>query len=111
MLMTVNFYGWTVGDAQLHGPHLAGVPLPDAVGMGSVALTANGGGTLTLVAPTRIQVLGAPGSRNIAGFDALTLHFVPEPSSFRLLAAAAAAFAEPKSAARGSRRAAEMPSA
>jgi hypothetical protein len=99
--MTVNFYGWTVGTRSFTGLTSRGVPLPDAVGMGSVALTANGGGTLTLVAPTRIQVLGTPGSRNIAGFDTLTLHFVPEPRSFLLLAAAAAAFARAKVGGRG----------
>lgn len=84
--VTVDFYAWTVGTRTFTGLTSRGSPLPDAVGMGSFALTADGGGTITLVAPTRIHVLGGSGGRTIAGFDRLTLHFVPEPRALALLA-------------------------
>ena len=91
--LTADFYGWTPHTRTFTGLTLAGAPLPDAVGMGSFALTPNGAGTVTLVAPTRIQISTGlqPLQRTMVSFDTLTLRFVPEPSSALLLAAAALA--------------------
>jgi hypothetical protein len=91
--LTANFYGWTAHTRTLTGLTLRGDALPDEVGMGSFMLTANGAGTVTLVAPTRIHVDagGGPSVRTVGSFDTLTLHFVPEPSGLLLVAAAALA--------------------
>ncbi|MGH7289287.1 MAG: hypothetical protein ACREI8_14855, partial [Myxococcota bacterium] len=93
--LTADFYAWTPHTRTFTGLTLAGAPLPDAVGMGSFALTPNGAGTVTLVAPTRIQISSALGPipRTMVSFDTLTLHFAPEPKSVLLLAAAALALA------------------
>jgi hypothetical protein len=90
--LTAKTYPWTVGTRIFTGLTLNRSPLPDVSAMGSFALTPGGAGTVTLVAPTRIQntVYFDPGHapRTLASFHRLTLHFVPEPDALLLAAAA-----------------------
>lgn len=98
-------YGWTPGAATIMGLTQKGVAMPDAKAQGSFALDAFGAGTITLVAPRRIRLddPGDPGrDRTVGSFTTLTLHFVPEPGTWLLLGAAAAALA--RSGARAARR-------
>jgi hypothetical protein len=57
--------------------------------MGSFNLTANGGGTVTLVSPTKISIDCGLAQRRTAGFTALKMVFVPEPGTLLLLGAGA----------------------
>ena len=59
--------------------------------MGSFDLTANGGGTVTLVAPSKITIDGRLLQRRSASFATLKLTFVPEPGALLLLGGAALA--------------------
>lgn len=68
-------------------------PIPDVVAMGSFALTGMGGGTLTLVAPSKVSIDGGLAQRRTLSFVTLRLSFVPEPGSLVLLAAAAGGLA------------------
>jgi len=97
-------YGWTPGPATVMGLTQKGVAMPDAKAQGGFALNAFGAGTITLVAPRRIRLDDPdPGrDRTVGSFTTLTLHFVPEPSTWLLLGAAAAALA--RSGARAVRR-------
>jgi hypothetical protein len=95
--ITVDFYAWTAGTHTFTGLTQKGVALPSAKAAGSFALTAQGGGTVTLVAPARITI-DSTGSAQIAqqrtvSVTTLKLTFVPEPSGALLLGAAGLASA------------------
>jgi hypothetical protein len=89
--ITVNFYAWTPGTQNFTGLTTMGSALPDVVAMGSFNLTAGGGGTVTLVSPSKILIDGPAAQRRTAGFTTLKLSFVgsvvPEPSTLLLLGA------------------------
>lgn len=90
--LTVDFYAWTPGTVEIPGLTRNSVDLstPTATAMGSFALTAMGGGTVTLVSPTRVAIDGPLAQRRTASFTTLRLTFVPEPGVAVLLLAAAA---------------------
>ena len=91
---TVDFYAWTPGTVMFTGLTSLGMPLPSVSAMGSFNLTAMGGGTVTLVSPTKISIDGSFSQRrSVASLTTLKLSFVPEPSSLLLLAAGGAALA------------------
>jgi hypothetical protein len=88
--------GWTAGTAVVTGLNTT-TTTPGNVtnmntgvtqtAMGSNGLTAGGGGTLVLVAPTKVMTnITAP----LAAFSTLTLNYVPEPGSLLLLGTAIA---------------------
>ena len=89
--ITVDFYAWTPHTLTFTGLTSKFVPLPNptVVAMGSVMLNAGGGGTVTLVSPSKISIDGPLAQRRTAGFTSLTLTFagVPEPSTLLLLGA------------------------
>jgi hypothetical protein len=89
--ITVDFYAWTPGTKPFTGLTTGGVALPDVIAMGSFALTAGGGGNVTLVSPSKISIDGPAAQRRTAGFTTLKLSFkgsvVPEPSTLLLLGA------------------------
>jgi hypothetical protein len=89
--ITVQFYSWTVGSLSFAGLTSNFVALPPATAMGSFDLTANGGGMVTLVAPSLVSVDSPLHRRRNALFTTLVLNFVPEPSSLLLLSAGAVA--------------------
>jgi hypothetical protein len=91
--MTVDFYAWTPGTSTFTGLTSGGAALPSVVAMGSFNLTALGGGTVTLVSPTKISIDGALSQRRTVSLTTLEMYFVPEPSTLLLLAAAGAALA------------------
>jgi hypothetical protein len=91
--MTVDFYAWTPNTLVFTGLTSKGQPLPDVTAAGSFMLTANGGGTVTLVSPSKISIDGSLAQRRTAGFTSLVLSFVPEPSALLLLGAGALALA------------------
>lgn len=62
---TVDFYAWTPGTHTFTGLTFKGVALSSVKAGGSFALTAQGGGTVTLVAPARIAI-DSTGSYNLA---------------------------------------------
>jgi hypothetical protein len=67
-----------------------GNALPNVVAMGSFNLNGAGGGTVTLVSPSKILIDGPAAQRRTAGFTTLKLTFsgaVPEPSTLLLLGA------------------------
>jgi hypothetical protein len=68
-----------------------GNALPNVVAMGSFNLNGAGGGTVTLVSPSKILIDGPAAQRRTAGFTTLKLSFVgsvvPEPSTLLLLGA------------------------
>jgi len=93
--MTVDFHAWTPGTLTFTGLStlvrvgggLTPTPLPDVVAMGSFGLTPNGGGTVTLVSPSKISIDGSLLQRRTVSLATLTLSFVPEPSPLLLLGA------------------------
>jgi len=89
---TVDFYAWTPGTLSFANLTSLGFALPSVVAMGSFNLTALGGGTVTLVSPSKVSIDGTF-SRRTVGLATLTLSFVPEPGTLLLLAAAGAALA------------------
>jgi hypothetical protein len=91
--ITVEFYAWTPGTLVFSGLTTFGSPLPDVVAMGSFDLTANGGGAVTLVAPSKVSIDGNLVGRRSASFATLKLSFVPEPGTLLLLGGAALALA------------------
>jgi hypothetical protein len=86
--ITVDFYAWTTGTFTFMGLTSKGVLLPDVTAMGSRNLTPNGGGTVTLVSPSKISIDGDLSRRRTASYTTLTLVF-PEPGTLLLGAAAA----------------------
>jgi len=88
---TVDFYAWSPGTRTFTGLTWKGSPRPNVVAMGSFGLTPNGGGTVTLVSPTKMSANCALlQQRHIYSLTTLTLSFVPEPGALLLLAAGAA---------------------
>ncbi len=85
--ITVDFYGWTPGTQTFTGLTSKAVPLPSVVAMGSFNLTASGGGTVTLVSPSKVSGNGSLAQRRTVSLTTLTLSFIPEPGSLALLAA------------------------
>jgi hypothetical protein len=89
--ITVDFYAWTPHTLTFTGLTSKFVPLPTptVVAMGSTMLTPGGGGTVTLVSPSKISIDGPLAQRRTAGFTELTLTYagVPEPSTLLLLGA------------------------
>ena len=90
--LTVDFYAWTPGTKTFTGltSKYAPLPTPTVVAMGSFNLTANGGGTVTLVAPSKISIDGMLARRRTASFTSLKLTYaptVPEPATLLLLGA------------------------
>lgn len=93
--VNVDYLGWAVDTQTFTGLTSHGAPIPDVVAMGSFDLNAAGGGSVLLVAPTRISV-DFPDllvQRNSVSLTTLKLTFVPEPSALLLLGAGAAALA------------------
>jgi hypothetical protein len=93
--VAVDYLGWTDRTRTFTGLSLNGAPIPDVVAMGSFALTPMGGGSVLLVAPTRISV-DFPATflqRNSVSLTTLKLTFVPEPSALWLLGVCALALA------------------
>jgi hypothetical protein len=87
--LTVSFFAWTPGTLVFSGLTTRGVALPSVIAMGSFDLTAKGGGTVTLVSPSKISIDGSIAQRRTASFTTLVLTFVPEPGALLLLAGAA----------------------
>jgi hypothetical protein len=87
--ITVQFYSWTVGTAMFTGLTSVGSALPDVTAAGSFNLTANGGGTVTLVSPSIVDIDGVLAQRRTAAFTSLVMNFVPEPGTLLLLGAGA----------------------
>jgi hypothetical protein len=85
---TVSFFAWTPGTLVFSGLTTRGQALPSVIAMGSFNLTAKGGGTVTLVAPSKISIDGSLAQRRTASFTTLVLSFVPEPGTLLLLAGA-----------------------
>jgi hypothetical protein len=90
--ITVDFYAWTPHTRTFTGLTSKFVKLddPTVVAMGSVNLTAGGGGTVTLVSPSKISIDGPLAQRRTAGFTSLTMTYAPEPSTLLLLGAGVA---------------------
>ena len=89
---TIDFYAWTPGTIVFTGLTTKLVPLPDVIAMGSFDLTANGGGTVTLVSPSKITAECALlTTQSILSIATLKLSFVPEPGTLLLLASGAVA--------------------
>jgi hypothetical protein len=89
--ITVDFFAWTPHTIAFPSSQLTskGVNLPGVSAMGSFNLTANGGGTVTLVSPTKISIDCGLAQRRTAGFTSLQMFFVPEPGTLLLLGAGA----------------------
>jgi hypothetical protein len=89
--ITVDFFAWTPGMQTFTGLTTKGAALPTVVAAGSFNLTANGGGTVTLVSPSKISINGALAQRKTASFTSLKLSFsgAPEPGTLLLLGAGA----------------------
>jgi hypothetical protein len=83
----VSFFAWTPGTLVFSGLTTRGVALPSVIAMGSFDLTAKGGGTVTLVSPSKISIDGSIAQRRTASFTTLVLTFVPEPGALMLLGA------------------------
>ena len=82
---TVSFFAWTPGTLVFSGLTTKGKALPSVIAMGSFNLTAKGGGTVTLVAPSKISIDGSIAQRRTASFSTLLLSFVPEPGALLLV--------------------------
>jgi hypothetical protein len=85
--VVVDFYGWTAQTQTFTGLTLVGVALPSVKVGGSFALTAQGGGTVTLVAPTRIAIDATSptlAQQRTVSVSTLKLTFVPEPRMLAL---------------------------
>jgi hypothetical protein len=87
--ITVDFYAWNTGTQTFTGLTSKNVALatPTVVAMGSNALV-GGGGTVTLVSPSKISIDGPLAQRRTASFTALKLTYegaVPEPATLLLL--------------------------
>jgi hypothetical protein len=85
--ITVDFYAWTPNTLTFMGLTTKGAALPDVTAAGSFGLTAGGGGTVTLVAPSKISIDGPLAQRRTASFTTLKLSYAPEPSTLLLLGA------------------------
>jgi hypothetical protein len=87
--ITVDFYAWTPGTLVFTGLTSKYAPTPDVTAAGSFNLNAGGGGTVTLVSPSKISIDGALAQQRTVGFTKLVMSFVPEPGTLLLLGAGA----------------------
>jgi hypothetical protein len=87
--ITVNFYGWTAGTGVFGGLTTKFAALPTVTAAGTWNLTAGGGGTVTLVSPSKISIDCGLAQRRTASFTSLKMYFVPEPGTLLLLGAGA----------------------
>ena len=87
--ITVDFFAWTPGMATFTGLTTKGVALPSVMAVGSFALNGAGGGTVTLVSPSKVDIDGSLAQRRTASFTTLKMTFVPEPGTLLLLGAGA----------------------
>jgi hypothetical protein len=85
--ITVDFFAWTPNVVTFTGLTTGGVALPTVTAAGSFALTPNGGGTVTLVSPSKISIDGSLAQRRTAAFTSLKMVFVPEPGTLLMLVA------------------------
>jgi len=85
--ITVDFYAWTPGTQTFAGLTTKFAALPTVVAMGSFNLTGGGGGTVTLVSPSKISIDGPLAQRRTASFTTLKLTYAPEPGLLLLLGA------------------------
>jgi hypothetical protein len=78
--LTLDFFAWTPGSVMFGGLTSEGVPLPDATAQGSFNLTSyDGGGTVTLVSPSKISIDGTLRQRRTVAFTSLKLSFMGLP--------------------------------
>jgi hypothetical protein len=90
--LTMDFYAWTPGTLTFTGLTTKGAALPDVVAMGSFNLNSKGGGTVTLVSPSKLSAdCSLLQTRSVVSLTTLTLSFVPEPGALLLLMASAVA--------------------
>jgi len=89
--MTLDLVGWTPHTVVFTGLTSDYQPLPDVTAMGSFALTSMGGGTVTLVSPSKLSIDGPVAQRRTVAVTTLVLSFVPEPGTLLLLGAASLA--------------------
>jgi hypothetical protein len=94
--LTVDFYAWAPKLLVFTGLTTKGVALPNVSAPGSFDLaTATGGGTVTLVAPSKISIDGSLLQRRTASFTKLVLssprELTPEPGALLLLGGSAVA--------------------
>jgi hypothetical protein len=87
--LTVDFYAWTPGTLVFTSLTSMGQALPSVVAAGSFNLNSMGGGTVTLVSPSKISIDGSLAPRRTASFTTLVLTFVPEPGAMLLIVAGA----------------------
>jgi hypothetical protein len=87
--ITVQFYSWTVGTAMFSSLTTMYSALPNVTASGSFNLTAGGGGMVTLVSPSIVDIDGPLAARRTAAFTSVVLNFVPEPGTLLLLGAGA----------------------
>jgi len=91
--MTVDFYAWTPGSKQFTKLTSKYAPLmtPTLTVKGSFNLSSmfpyqgGAGGTVTLVAPSRITIVGPLVGRRMVSLTTLKLTYAPEPSTLLLL--------------------------
>ena len=88
-MITVDFYAWTPHTLIFSGLTTKGAALPTVTAAGSFNLSANGGGTVTLVSPSKISIDGVLAQRRTVGITKLVLTFIPEPGTLFLLGGAA----------------------
>jgi hypothetical protein len=89
--ITVDFYAWTPGTFLFTGLTSLGSALPNVTAAGSFNLTAQGGGTVTLVSPSLVSVDGTFAQQRTAAFTKLVMNFVPEPGTLLLFGGAGVA--------------------
>jgi hypothetical protein len=87
--ITVDFYAWTPHTLTFTGLTSGGQALPTVVAMGSFMLTPSGGGTVSLVSPSKVSIDGSFAQRRTVSFTKLVLASVPEPGTLLLIGAGA----------------------
>jgi hypothetical protein len=87
--ITVDFFAWTPHTQVFTGLTTKLAALPTVTAAGTWNLTAMGGGTVTLVSPSKISIDCGLAQRRTASFTALKMYFVPEPGTLLLLGAGA----------------------
>ena len=90
--MTVDFHAWTAHTLTFSGLTSLNKALPDVTAKGSFMLTPGGGGTVTLVSPSKISIDGLLLQRQTVSLTTLKLSYAPEPGTLLLLGAAVAGF-------------------